>query len=381
MSHHPAEIVISTHPCASAVTAVGAPVVPQRARFIQLLQIAGAGAIVGFHVNAPGSQAGWLAVEWFFVIAGMNMSSTWVRQPALASYAESRMRRLLPEVLVVWLAALIALLAGKGTAAMIGFVVSAPVFLQNLTMSFDQLEFRDAVFAPLWFVGALYQLQLFLYATRRFWQNARPWQFVAAACVLGLGSRLTFVLLATHHWRAIPAFTAEALYFMPFCHIEAIVLGVLLGRGALARLGRWLPACLLAAAAAGRISGGTFGYDYPLHRQASYLWGYPLLALAAASICAKRGPLTTAIDRLRLPPVLERVVANLSVHSYGIYCFHGLLIATGINCASRLAWLPSSASRTLVFFITIGEALMISVLFARLRLCWSLRRGHGRQAG
>jgi peptidoglycan/LPS O-acetylase OafA/YrhL len=67
-----------------------------RVRYVSLLQIAATIAIIGFHSGVRGGQAGWMAVEVFFVLAGLNMTRCFDRHAGVASYVLSRARRLAP---------------------------------------------------------------------------------------------------------------------------------------------------------------------------------------------------------------------------------------------------------------------------------------------
>jgi hypothetical protein len=46
-----------------------------RSSHLNLLQMGGAFSIVAFHIEIPFSGVGWIAVELFFVIAGINMAA------------------------------------------------------------------------------------------------------------------------------------------------------------------------------------------------------------------------------------------------------------------------------------------------------------------
>ena len=45
----------------------------RRSRYLNLLQIAGALSIVAHHVGMPFSNSAWIAVDMFFVLAGMAL--------------------------------------------------------------------------------------------------------------------------------------------------------------------------------------------------------------------------------------------------------------------------------------------------------------------
>ncbi len=342
-----------------------------------MLQIAGAIAIVAFHVQAPFSPMGWAAVEVFFVMAGINMASSLDRDLSLGTYARQRFMRLMPELTVVWLATLAFLIAGRGSAGMAWFLGSAPFQVQNLTPLFFQYDLpRDAVFGPLWFLGSLFQLQVIVFALRRSVSSARPLWIIAAALCIGVSGRLLFALWKGHAM-ALGGADAGVLYCMPFCHLEAIILGVLLGRGAWPRFGSMLPWGIGLAVAAGLLGLclpglgglGRLGFEFPPRIHGSHLWAYPLLALASGILCAKDGALAAGAERIRLPGWIEGGLAKLAPLTYGVYCFHGLIIATGVNGAAMLSGSPKG--RCVLLVITFLESLILSLIVNGVRRCFS----------
>jgi surface polysaccharide O-acyltransferase-like enzyme len=339
-----------------------------------LLQIAGAVIIVAFHTEAPFSQAGWVAVELFFVMAGMHMASALRRDQSILSYAGSRIRRLLPEVAVIWAVTLAIVLTGHGTRGMFWFLGSAPLQLQNITPLFFRFELpRDAVFGPLWFVAALFQLQVLMFAIRHRLGSIKPGHWIAAALAVGMGSRLLFAILSGHP-RTMDGGHAGILYCMPFCHLEAMVLGVLLGRGDLPKMGRKLPYLLAIVLllgllnvwlSAGRIKLACLGFEFPMRTNFGFVWAYPALAFAFAALCAKDSCPARFFDEKEWPPVIIMILSKLATYSFGVYCFHGLIISSGLNAASSFG--SSSFSKTLVFCITLAEAFAMASIFSYVR--------------
>lgn len=369
-----AGIHVFTHPNRNLPFRVNSPsIAPARrhSRWQQVLQIAGAIAIVAFHVQAPFSQMGWAAVEVFFVMAGMNMASSLNRDLSVAAYARQRFVRLLPELTVVWLATLAFVIAGRGSAGMAWFLGSAPFQLQNLTPLFFKYDLpRDAVFGPLWFLGTLFQLQVIVFALRKVVSSARPLWIIAGALCVGVSARLIFALWKGHALE-LDGSNAGVLYCMPFCHLEAMILGVLLGRGAWPRFGRILPWGIAIAVAVGLLNVwlpggkglGTLGFEFPPRIHGSHLWAYPLLAFASAILCAKDGMLAEFVEGIRIPGWIERGLANLAPLTYGVYCFHGLVIATGINGAAIFG--TSLKGRIMIWVITFLEALIVALIVNR----------------
>jgi len=345
-----------------------------RPGYLNLLQIGGACSIVAFHIGIPFSHAGWIAVELFFVIAGFNMVAACDRNEPIAVYAWSRMRRLFPELCMVWCVVVLFVIIGSGTAGMLWFVGTAPFFFQNLTLPFFEYSPpRDWVFAPLWFVGALIQLQLLLFASKRWWSRAKPSSVIMIAVCVGLSSRLLFTLFFGDDPRTLSPSRANALYCLPVSHIEAIVLGLLMGRGALPVIGRCLPlfgalAIVLGMVSVllsqGLVSPRSLGFEFPLRLNYIHIWGYSILAFAVASLCAENGPFAVATGRMKRPLWLDKGLARLASLTCGVYLFHGIVMATGINGSGWLKQEHAPVLRLLLFAITIIEAFLLAWVFA-----------------
>lgn len=344
---------------------------PGHSTWQDLLQILGACAIVAFHTQAPLAQAGWAAVELFFVMAGMRMGGALKREQSLAAYTLARTQRLFPEVCAVWIVVLLLVVCGRGTDGMKWFLGTAPFHLQNLTPLFFRYDLpKDAVFGPLWFVGVLMQLQVLLFLFKKPLGRMSPGWILAAALAAGIVLRAVFTHAYEGGFRSLEGSHAGILYCMPFCHLEALVLGFLMQRGAFPRIGRCLPLSAGLVVALGllnmRFSSGQLGlsglgYEFPLRTNFSQLWGYPVLAFFAAGLCAKDSPLARAVDRRELPAWVIRGISTMAALTYGVYCFHGLIIGTGLNAAS---WFGGSVMhRTALFGITLIEAIAFASAF------------------
>jgi len=324
-----------------------------------MLQIAAALGIVAFHVGIRHSHAGWIAVELFFVMAGMNMARSIERDASIGSYAIGRIRRLGPMILVVWGATVVFIAAGYGTSGMLWFVATAPVFAQNLTLAlFHYIMPNDWVFGPLWFVGALLQLQLVLFLARRVLVKIRPAVLVALCVTGGVLFRLLLAKIVGDDAQTLSAFQGDVLYCLPFTHLEAIVLGLLVGRGALPQLGRFSP-CLAVVVLA---LDASVGLEFPLRLNFAHVWGYSVLAFAAASLCSPNGWPAVAVDRLRAPGWLDALVFKLSSLTYGAYAFHGLIMSTGLSIA-LLAPFNYPQGFGLYFAVTVVQSFLIAWMF------------------
>ena len=352
-------------------TAQGAPAQARsRSRHLSLLQIAGLLTVIAVHVGLPYTDLGWFVVELFFVIAGINMATALDRDQSMLSYVLSRIRRLGPQIAAVWSAAVLFVATGAGTPGMMWFILAGPVFVQNLTVGFFRWEFpNDWVFGPLWFVGALVQLQLLLFVGRKVLSRAKPAVLVFACIGIAVLCRLLFAALSGANLRSLPEVQAGVLYCLPFTYLEPIVLGVLIGRGALPRIGRLLPAfCLIAiglgavnvALSQGEVSLASLGFPLGLRLNYAYVWGYSIVALVAASLCSPSGWLAIAVEALKLPGWMDRMVFKLASLSYGAYAFHGLVMATGVNAAAFLEELDPPAWGPLLFVITTVQSFLIA---------------------
>ncbi|PYN28574.1 MAG: hypothetical protein DMD98_22095, partial [Candidatus Rokuibacteriota bacterium] len=214
----------------------------QRSRYLSLLQIVGALGVIAVHVGVPYSNPIWFFVEIFFVIAGINMTKALDGGQPLYAYAFSRVRRLGPEIAAIWIATVVLVVSGEGSPGMLWFILASPVFVQNLMLIFFRYTMpNDWAFAPLWFVGALLQLQLLLFVMRKVLLRAKPEVLVFACAGIGTLIRLLVAVLSGEDLQGLSVPTASILYCLPLTHLEPLVLGVLIGRGALPRIGRLLP--------------------------------------------------------------------------------------------------------------------------------------------
>jgi peptidoglycan/LPS O-acetylase OafA/YrhL len=332
---------------------------PARSRYVNVLQIVGALGIVAYHVYLLDSRWGWILVELFFVIAGMNMMAALSREGSIASYALARVRRLGAPMLVVWSVAVLMVITDRQTPGMLWFILAGPVFAENLTVGlFRYTQPYDWVFAPVWFVCALLQLQLVLFVLRRMLARVRPMVLVGGCVVAGVAGRLLFAAIFGDDLRTLSTPQANALYCLPFAHLEAIVLGLMIGRGQLQRLGRLAP--WLGVGVAVLIAADTF--SYPLRLNFAYAWGYALLAFTAAALCSPRGWPAVVLARLAVPRWLDALVSRLASLTYGAYAFHGLVMASGINAAISRR-LDPPGERLLLLALTAIQSFAIAWIF------------------
>jgi len=365
-------------------SAQGAPAQARpRSRYLSLLQIAGLLTVIAVHVGLPYTDLGWIVVEMFFVIAGINMATSLDRDQSISSYVLSRIRRLGPQIAAVWSATVLFVATGAGTPGMMWFIFAAPVFVQNLTVGFFRWEFpSDWIFGPLWFVGALLQLQLLLFVGRKVLLRTKPAVLVFACVGIGVLFRLLFAALSGANLRSLSELQGGVLYSLPFTHLEPIVLGVLIGRGALPRIGRLLPVfCLVAigpgavnlALSQGEVSFASLGFPLFLRQNYAFVWGYSIVALITAALCSRNGWLAIAVEALRLPVWTDRMVFKLASLSYSAYVFHGLVMSTGVNAAAFLEKLDPPAWGPLLFVITAFQSFLIAWAVHLMPLMWKKR--------
>jgi Acyltransferase family len=353
----------------------------RRSRYLNLLQIAGALSIVAQHVGIEFASPAWIAVDMFFVLAGMNMVRVLDRDQSICSYAVSRVERFGPQMLGIWCVAVIAVLAGSGSPGIMWFITAGPVFLHNLAQPFFEYTYpTDWIFGPLWFVAALMQLQLLLFALRKVLLRARPDILLVAAVGIGISFRTLFTVLVAQNPASLPFHEAGVLYVLPLTHLEAVILGLLIGRGALPQISRLLPLfCVLVislvainmARSPGEVREAIkpalgLNFSYPLGLHYAHIWGYLVIAVAAASLAAPTGRLAVATEKLPLPGWTDNVFVSLASLTYGVYAFHCLFLATNLNARTLLARPHAPGLRLLLFAITAVEAFLLAWVFQRM---------------
>jgi surface polysaccharide O-acyltransferase-like enzyme len=265
---------------------------------------------------------------------------------------------------------------GWKSKSLLLFLLASPVFLQNfIEPFFDTGPDVNWIFLlSLWFVAALMQLSVLFYLLRKVIARYETSTLLGATLVLAFLGRIALLQLLGGTPRDLAAPVADTLYRMPLTHVEAVMAGILIGRGRLKGIGKYGPFLLLTMLGAGManwmlvrppLAIGSLGFPIGMPANYQYLWGYPLLALAAAAWCAPDGPLA-ALERLRLPARLDRAADALSRQTYGAYVFHGLILSAVWSVMRYGLAAPGPLARTVIFAGTTVGAL---APLGRLRGC------------
>jgi hypothetical protein len=190
-------------------------------RYRSVLQIVCAVAIVAFHAGLRGASTGWIAVELFFVLAGFPMASMVARYPDTGCYALERVRRLAPELAVIWVSCVVLLLTGWPSRNLLLFLGSAPFFLQNLMEPLYGYESDVSwTFLPsMWFVAALLQLQVVFFVLRHRLRRTHAVTLLTLSVVGGTLFRVSLALSSGPLQRHLDLGDSYVIYVMPFTHL------------------------------------------------------------------------------------------------------------------------------------------------------------------
>lgn len=372
-----------------AVSAAGALREPQsvtrHSRYVSLLQVCGTLAVMAFHMGVRGGWL-WTAVVLFFALAGVNMAGTVEGSATVSEYGRSRLTRMAMPLVVVWSLVALMALAGTGTRGAAWFLMSSPVFMQNFTLRFFEYQFpQDWIFGPLWFLGALMQLQLLVFACRKVLVRSRPWLVVGTVVILGTAFRWLTAISLEGSGREMDIRSGIILYCLPFTHIEAITLGFLVGRGALASLGRALPIVAILTIGTGLLSAilampheplDTLGFGFPLHANYRHVWGYGVLAFAAAALCSPANPVAVRVRSMTVPLWLESGLTRIASLTYGAYVFHGAVLASTAPLARWLTLHAVHPTRLIVFMVVVvGSFSLAMICLPRMRALSACRFG------
>jgi len=355
---------------------------PHRPRdhWVSLVQVICCVLVIGAHSGVPGMLTVWVVVEFFFVIAAMHMVSALERRPALGDYAAKRVMRMMPDYAIVWLAVAAVMLVRPTHNGHV-FLVSGALFLNNWQVPAAPRPLSDLMWAPLWFIGSLIQLQILAYLVWPWFRRLNAATGIIVCLLAGLVSRALYIAAATH--QLLPGTIDQSigfgLYCSPLSHIEAMGLGLLIGNRKIAFAGwRWTLVPIgvflfgLGFCAAMHLPKSTLGFPITLSEYGQYLWGYPLVALSAAVLVAPAGVVSRAMNRRITSPELIRPITTAAGLSFSIYVLHASVVCAlllllpehlGVWPRALLCWAIAAVATTL-----------LSLFIKRCQTTWEERR-------
>ena len=344
-----------------------------RCRYHALLQILGFVAVVAFHAEMPGMAGGWVAVELFFALAGFNMARMLRESSTFRDYLVARYRRLtLPLLLLV---PAVVLLIARGSKSAVTFAVFAPLQMHNLwRVSMGELWETDIAWVPSWFVASLFQLQLLVFLVRGALLTAHVRVLVFVATAIGLAFRGSAGQLFVEADGTLTAGAADALYWAPLTHVEALVGGLLLGLGRLQLSRRAADAGFaVVGVGVGALAVGLALVDYswlgfPLGQDAAgaHVWGYLALAFAAVVVVDKRQFVARWILSWKLSPKIDAAIESVSRLTFVGYVLHGTVLAFVTRGLLRLMRGAPFSQSAIALAVTIGVAALSLLLAATL---------------
>jgi len=352
-----------------------------RNRYHSLLQVAGTISVIVFHSGMRAAQGGWIAVEVFFALAGYNMFRSSRIETGWVRFLASRYRRFIgPVLLVTPVVGYLVFVYGLQSAT--GFLYLAPVMLQNtLPLAGTNWRGGDVAWIPLWFLAALFQLQILVFFARRALSSRGALTTVIGIIIVGLASRFLLWTCFTQGSSFLSPSEAARVFWSPFAHIEAFCLGALvaLRRTEAGRL--WGPLVLITAAAGAAqiiIFGSdpwTFGYPAGMPGSMQFLWGYTILGLVAASLVDPANRAAILINALKIPSRVDSCLNSLSQVSIYAYAIHGsiwFMLWTRLPVDSRFnphgSIRHQVAANVLCIFLSFGLSLALQRILAAAKL-------------
>jgi peptidoglycan/LPS O-acetylase OafA/YrhL len=345
-----------------------------RCRYHALLQLAAFVTVVAFHSELPGFTGGWIAVELFFALAGYNMASVLQTSTPLRHYLLTRYRRLALPLLVLAPAVLVLVLLGSRPALV--YALSAPLQVHNLLrVAMDEAKPTDMVWLPTWFIGALFQLQVLALLLKPVLLQARVMLVMLGVTGVGVAFR-SFGGLLLDGEGALSFASADALYWAPLTHVEALVGGLQLGLGRFQRLRRFLPAIAVLvvlsvlALAASSTAFPTIAFPLGTGAGHEHIWGYAALATGAVLLIDKRQAIARFVLGLAFGARLDRAIESLSRLTFMGYLLHGAILAllTRLlaSSASGLAFSTSLLGQCSIATAVVGFALLGAAVLHRI---------------
>ena len=344
-----------------------------RCRYHALLQIIGFLAVVTFHAEVPGMAHGWIAVELFFALAGYNMARMLQQRSTFKAYLAARYRRLAPPLLL--LAPAVVLLIAVGSESALTFALSAPLQLHNvLRVTMSDWRPTDMAWVPSWFLAALFQLQLLVFLVRGVLTHGHVLVVLAATAGLGLSFRLGLGTVLQGAGGVLTFAEADALYWAPLTHVEAIVGGVQVGLGRLqVSAGRSrltfvglgvLVALGVIALAVPLVS--RQGPMFPLGQAGigEHVWGYLVLAAAAIVLIDKRHALARWVLSWQLQPRIDAAIDSLSRLTFLGYVLHGCVLVLLTRALQKAPYGPALLQSPAGALVVSAGVATVSLLLA-----------------
>jgi len=345
-----------------------------RCRYHALLQIVGFLAVVAFHAEVTFMSRGWFAVELFFALAGYNMVGALQQRSTLPRYAWARYRRLALPLLLLLPAVVLLVVIGSSAAAT--YAVAAPLQLHNLTrVAMTEVRDLDMAWMPTWFVAALFQLQLLAFLVRRVLISASLALVLSGTAALGLGFRYALGEVLNSGDGSLSFSAADALYWAPITHVEALVGGVLLGLGRfdsrrIISVMLFVSLCASAVVLFTAVEFPSLAFPLGLGDSGEHVWGYLVLATFALVLIDKRQPLARWVLGWELAPRVDRAIVVVSQLTFVAYLAHGSVLAVSTYALQRVsggaAFLVSTRGAIVSMLFVVATSMLISSVFARL---------------
>lgn len=345
-------------------------------RYASLLYIISSLLVLAVHSGISTLQIAWPIIEVFFILAGMHMVKSMHSSISTLSYAKSRIMRLIPEFICVYICCWLVFL-WDGNRDFLLFNITAPLFLHNWMRSFYHFTNIHYFFWPLWFIGALLQAQVLLMAFRRLITRANPTVLLAGAILFNAAACGVYATLLGVSGGRLSIPMADAIYWTPFAHADALLLGYLIGAGHFQKLGRLMFPLLALTLVIGALNLWlapdlglrSLGIPFGMPANYQFIWGYPLMAIVAGSVVAPSSPLARWVQGLRLPRSADELLNTLGRLTYSVYVLHGAILGT----IHLLLGTEFTISRFSLFLIIVISSWSLAWLFGYLRKGLSAR--------
>lgn len=327
--------------------------------------------------------AGWIGVQFFFVLSGFLISGIIIKGKEqykkagiiafFKNFYQRRMLRLFPLYYgYVFILALFYFFAKKPEA----FNIEWPWILTyslNFRWLFHNYNFH-MVYGHLWSLSAEWQFYLVWPLFLWYLPKKHTTKILLSLIPLAMLIRIAVYVICNHlnyliGFNGTAESEALAPYVLPFSHLDAFVFGTLLCNAKF-RKKISTPAivysCLAITVVAGfalivlipSYSLASLGWPSNLPLAYQWVWGYSLLNLTSAAIIAAliegKGARFFAFTNISLLQHLGKI-------SYGIYVYHPLLIFAALNYTNKI---PSFQGKSIIELIIIMAATSVIAHFS-----------------